>query len=550
MFRLRSKSGDESVFRTAEEIRAALLSGFVTPDAQIWDAELKGWVPLLEHALYKQIAAPAPGRKSGSVKGPPSGSTKAIPTVPPAPAAPKAPPKLVIKRPGDAGTTSMPAVKPPVPPVAPPPPPKPAPPTDDMPDLELIDLDLTPDPEPMAAPPPAAPKPVPPPPRVSVPPPAPPSPPAAPPKRPTPAPAPAPEPEPVAAEARTSAPRVTTPRITMGAGMGVAPEEGEAKGGSKKGLIIAAVLVLAAGGGAYAVLGGKQGEVPPAIDSTALAATAPAPVAIDSARADSAGADSTRRDSTASPAPVADTPTTSPASAIVLPPAPTGAETGSPAATTAAAATGPVPFAPVVARGPTPWTARPVVGAPLSLPALEVVRLRYLAAQSRALEQFEAGLEAAGFSDLFNPARVASADKREETLDAVDAGRTALRDFRRRQTAIDFAYTDSMRQALPAGSETPDFRTFGPILRETQAQSALTDSLVGEVAEIYGMLVGETGGYALRGGNLAWKDADNAQRYQGLQERLTAQIARIRTRPAAEVPPAMAAVLRGIGLPR
>ena len=554
MFRLRSKSGDESVFRTAEEIRSALLSGFVTPDAQIWDAELKGWVPLLEHALYKQIAAPAPGRKSGSVKGPPSGSTKAIPTVPPTPGAPKAPPKLVIKRPGDAGTTSMPAVKPPLPPVAPPPPPKPAPAADDMPDLELIDLDMTPEPEPVAPPPPPAPKPAakpvppaPPPPRVSTPP----APPAAPPKRPTPQP-PTLSPEPVAAEARVSAPRLSTPRITMGAGMGVAPDEAEATGGSKKGLIIAAVLVLAAAGGAYAVLGAKKGEAPPAVDSTALAATAPLPAPTDSTPPDSATADTAKRDSVTTPAPAAavDTPKTTPAPAIVLPPAPSGVATASSAPTSAAGTTGPVPFAPAVARGPTPWTARPAVGAPLSIPALEVVRLRYLAAQSRALEQFEAGLEAAGFNDLFDPARVGSSEKREEALDAVDAGRTALRDFRRRQTAIDFAYTDSMRQALPAGSDTPDFRTFGPILRETPAQSALTDSLVGAVAEVYGMLVGEAGGYTYRAGTLTWKDADNAERYQGLQERLTAQIARIRTRPASEVPPAMAAVLRGIGLPR
>ena len=76
MFRLRSKSGDESVFRSPEEIRSALLSGFVTPDAQIWDAELKGWVPLLEHALYQQIAATPGGRKSGAMKVPPTVGSK------------------------------------------------------------------------------------------------------------------------------------------------------------------------------------------------------------------------------------------------------------------------------------------------------------------------------------------------------------------------------------------------------------------------------------------------------------------------------------------
>src|ERR1041385_884799 len=106
MVRLRSKSGDESVFRSAEEIRSALLSGFVTPDAQIWDAELKGWVPLLEHALYQQISASPGGRQSGSMKGATG------------PAAPKPRPKLVTKRPG--GAAAAPGVKPPPPPAPPP----------------------------------------------------------------------------------------------------------------------------------------------------------------------------------------------------------------------------------------------------------------------------------------------------------------------------------------------------------------------------------------------------------------------------------------------
>ncbi|HWA40296.1 MAG TPA: hypothetical protein VG712_01715, partial [Gemmatimonadales bacterium] len=238
-----------------------------------------------------------------------------------------------------------------------------------------------------------------------------------------------------------------------------------------------------------------------------------------------------------------------PATTAAIPPAPAGA-TPAAATTPAAGATAPVPFAPEVGRGPTPWTARPVVGAPLSLPALEVVRLRYLAAQSRAWEQFEAGLESAGFSDMYDPGRIANSGRRDDSFDAIDVARTALREYRRRQTAIDFAYTDSMRQALPAGSDTPDLRTFGPILRESPAQLALTDSLISAVAEQYGMLVNQVGEYTFRGGMLTWKDTDDATRYRELQEQLTAQIARIRQRSQLDLPPAQAAVLRGIGLPR
>ena len=542
MFRLRSKSGDESVFRSPEEIRSALLSGFVTPDAQIWDAELKGWVPLLEHALYQQIAAAPPGRKSGAVKGPSSGATPAIPT--PGPSGPKPIPKLVIKRPGEGATTATPVVKPPAPPVQPPKAPAPPPPprksADDLPDLELISLDLTP--EPMEAPaptPPPPPRPTPPaptPPIVQKPVAAPPP----PPRRPTPPPAP----EPVLP--RLSTPRLSTPRLSVPVAARV--EEEAAAGGSKKGIIIGAVLLLAAAGAAYAVLGGKK-EAPPAVDTVAV--TTPAAPAIDTSRHDATAVDSTTLDATATPPATAttvapaDTPKPAPVSATARP-RPDTNKAPAPAAVVVA----PVPFAPIVARGATPWNARQIPGAPLTIPTLEVVRLRYLAAQSRALGQFESGLEAAGFADLFDPAKLASANRRNEAFDAVDVGRSALRDFRKRQAAIDFAYTDSMRQAMPAGSDTPDFRTFGPILRESPAQAALTDSLVGAVAEMYGMLTTEVGGYTFRGGNLTWKDADNAQRYQTLVEQLTAQIARIRNRAPSDIPPAMAATLRGIGLPR
>lgn len=514
MFRLRSKSGDESVFRSAEEIRAALLSGFVTPDAQIWDAELKGWVPLLEHALYQQIASAPGARKSSSVNLPPTAPSAGPPGVKPVS-------KLVIRRPGEGATTAIPAVKPPAP-TAPPPAPPRTPSafaaSDEIPDLELIDLDLTPEP--------VAPVPAPlPPPKPAPAPPA-----ARPPAPPTPSvvstPAPAPEPAP---------PRLSIPRASTPAMASLQAEE-PAEGRSKKGLVIVAVVLLVAAGVGYALFGRGSGAESPAVDSSAL--DAPVAIVVDTTPKDSVAADTTKRDSVVTPpaAAVAPTDTARPVAAAATNPAPN--------------AVAPMPFAPVVGRGPAPWTARPVVGAPLTIPSLEVVRLRYLAAQSRALEQFESGLAAVGFNDLFDPARVSNSGRREESLDAVDAGRSALRDFRRRQAAIDFAYTDSMRQALPAGSDTPDFRTFGPILREGPAQAALTDSIVGEVAEIYGMLVGEVGGYTFRGGMLTWKEGDNADRYRTLQERLTSQIARVRTRNPGDVPPAMAALLRGIGLPR
>jgi len=536
MFRLRSKSGDESVFRSPEEIRAALLSGFVTPDAQIWDADLKGWVPLLEHALYQQIAAAPPGRKSGVVKGPSSGTTKAVPAS--TPPGPKPVQKLVIKRPGEGGTTAMPAVKPPASPAPPPPkaavPPAPPHPVDGIDDLELIDIDFTAEeaPAPTPLPPPALKPPLQKPPVVQKP--APPPPPA-PARRPTPPPAPTPEPvAPRVSSSRLSTPRMSTPMASM--------VVAETPGGSKKGLIIGVIVLLAAAGGGFAFMNGRKGA-PVAVDTLAL--VTPAATLVDTTRHDSTTVDSTKHDSTATPAAVAPADTAKPTPvAVTAPPKPD--TTKAPAA----GAIQPVAFAPVVGRGPTPWNARPIVGAPLTIPTLEVVRLRYLAAQSRALAQYESGLEASGFADLFDPAKVSTADRRNEAFDAVDAGRSALRDFRRRQAAIDFAYTDSMRQAMPAGSETPDFRTFGQILRETPAQAALTDSLVGAVAEIYGMLVSESGGYTFRGGMLVWKDADNAERYQTLQEQLTAQIARIRNRSPLEIPPAMAATLRGIGLPR
>src|SRR5262249_19506929 len=150
--------------------------------------------------------------------------------------------------------------------------------------------------------------------------------------------------------------------------------------------------------------------------------------------------------------------------------------------------------------------------------------------------------------DMFDPAKSTTPAKRQAAFDAIDAARSALRDFRRRQSAIDFAYTDTLRSALPPGSDNPDLRTFGPLLRENPAQAALTDSIVGEMADMYGLLVSEAGGYSLKSGQILWKDSDNATQYQNDQERLTAQLARIRLRAPTEVPSALGGILRAIGL--
>jgi hypothetical protein len=518
MFRLRSKSGDESVFRTPEEIRSALLSGFVTPDAQIWDAALKGWVPLLEHPLYQQIAAAPPGRKSSSVKSPPSGSTKAMPPVTPPSSSPttvKPVQKLVIRRPGEGAAPAAPAapVQPPAPPA------KPA--QDEMPELEMIDVDLSLDEAPVEAAPPA---PVPPPP------------PPAPPKRPTPPPAPvvqAPPPAPRPSTPRPSTPRVSAPveaRPAMASMESMASESS----GSRKGIVIGAVVVLLAAGGAFFGLRGKLGGTSAAPDSTLTPRVAVA--------------DSTPDTTTVAPP---DTTTPAPAPVDTIPVAAAAPVAAAPVDTTPVGpAIPPVPFAPIVARGAASWNSRPPAAAGLSIPELESVRLRYLAAQARALEQFEAGLQASGFADMFAPAKVSTADNRGEALDAVDAARFALNDFRRKQAALDFAYRDSLRAALPAGSDDPDLRTFGPLLRENAIQLALTDSLIAELAEVYGTLVRENGSYTVRGRDILFKEQPTADRYRDQQEKLTAQLARIRNRPLADVPPAQAAILRGIGLPR
>jgi hypothetical protein len=259
-------------------------------------------------------------------------------------------------------------------------------------------------------------------------------------------------------------------------------------------------------------------------------------------------ADSTVADTTRAAADSTPRPDSTRAADTVTTPAPVAAA-AAPAADTAAAVTGgeTVPFAPIVERGAVPWTAVILPPPPAIGGGVEGVRARYLAAQARALATYEAGLEVAGFQRMFDPARASLADRRNASLEAVDGARSALRDFRRRQASIDFAYSDTLRQA---GADDPSIRSLGPALRETPAQLALTDSLLGAVGEMYGILITEAGGYTVAAGQITWRDPDNAARYRVLQERLTAQYGRLRTRSPADIPPAMLGILRGIGLPR
>lgn len=95
MYRIRLATGEEAVYRTVQELAAAVASGMVSPDAEVYHKAANRWLPINTHPDYRAamvtgqqtainpaISIPGPPAE-GTPPGPPSGKAPAIKVGPP-----------------------------------------------------------------------------------------------------------------------------------------------------------------------------------------------------------------------------------------------------------------------------------------------------------------------------------------------------------------------------------------------------------------------------------------------------------------------------------
>src|SRR4051812_720890 len=77
MYRIEIKPGEESVFRTIEELATGIRNGFITPRARIYHAASQKWLPIEFHPHYKKAldgnyvpTAPAPSPSLSAMPAP------------------------------------------------------------------------------------------------------------------------------------------------------------------------------------------------------------------------------------------------------------------------------------------------------------------------------------------------------------------------------------------------------------------------------------------------------------------------------------------------
>src|SRR3954466_13450083 len=93
MYRIELSPGEETVFRSIEELAVAIKRGVVTPRARIYHNASNKWLPIQFHPHYK-TAVSMPLSQSALVAGPPVKPVvslnleAAVPTDPPLPPAP------------------------------------------------------------------------------------------------------------------------------------------------------------------------------------------------------------------------------------------------------------------------------------------------------------------------------------------------------------------------------------------------------------------------------------------------------------------------------
>jgi len=176
----------------------------------------------------------------------------------------------------------------------------------------------------------------------------------------------------------------------------------------------------------------------------------------------------------------------------------------------------------------------------------------YASAYTTLERDFNAQMGRSGLVRLFSQTQLTTTDGLAGARSALDAAATAVRQYHAREAAIERAYQDSARSIERAGAAGADLRDWmtHPILKESQEAAGESVRLIGQIDAAFALLQSQTGHYRVEGTTIRFDDADAAARYTDLQSWITRRMEHWSGQPASSVPTTLQPLLEGIGLTR
>jgi hypothetical protein len=166
---------------------------------------------------------------------------------------------------------------------------------------------------------------------------------------------------------------------------------------------------------------------------------------------------------------------------------------------------------------PASVTAGPGASVPVSRAALA---RNYAAAYEAARAELQGRFADAGFRGLFDRSRLGSTSSMLDARKAVAEARSALKQYRAREAAIEQAYGDTLqlvgRKLALSGSDLAAWDVRGQ--RKESAEAAReAEQMLAQLDRVYGLLIAEDGHYRMSGDALAFADSSVAERYAELR---------------------------------
>ncbi|HEY7026465.1 MAG TPA: hypothetical protein VH438_02580 [Gemmatimonadales bacterium] len=158
------------------------------------------------------------------------------------------------------------------------------------------------------------------------------------------------------------------------------------------------------------------------------------------------------------------------------------------------------------------------VGPPVPTP--EELAIRRDLARDRQITALDQGIAKLAFTQLFTPSRLATADSVRFTRRAIGPLRTMLTQYRLAIAQIDITYQDSAERlgasgVWPVGALT-NWKAKGPA-GEAKEEVARSDSLLGAIDRLFGILTEEEGKYTSKDESISFNDASAAADYEGIR---------------------------------